>query len=448
MNSHGPSSQKSPLLERKYLPAFILVTICFALWGFANDITNPMVKVFGRVYQISTAESSLVQLAFYGGYFVMALPAALLNQRTSYHTGIIVGLILYAFGALLFYPGVKSGSFSVFLLAYFVLTCGLSFLETSANPYILTLGCRETATQRLNLAQAFNPVGSLIGMYVAMELVQKRLFPYSTEERLHMDDALAVTVREHDLSILATPYIHIGLLLVLVLILFIVIKLPNVAPTAGKSDTSTSSLHLLWGDKKYRYGIVAQFSYVGAQIMVWTFIIQYGVRLFTSSGLSEHESEILAQRYNIVAMVLFCGMRFVGTLLSRRITPARILSLFALSALFFTGITIWRTSIIGMISLVLVSGCMSIMFPTIYGLALQDQYGKSQIGAAGLIMAIVGGSILPPLQGVVIDQGTILGHPAVNVSFLMPFLSFLVVFIYSSYMLRGEHRTVFKKTKP
>lgn len=430
-------NKKLPLLEKRYVLAFTLVTVCFALWGFANDITNPMVKVFGRIYQISTAESSLVQLAFYGGYFMMALPAALLNQRTSYRTGIIVGLTLYAIGALLFYPGVKSGSFSSFLLAYFILTCGLSFLETSANPYILTLGDPKTATQRLNLAQAFNPIGSLIGMFVAVEIVQKNLHHFSTEERVLLPDDVAHTVQQHDLHVLATPYIFIGLLIVFLLCLFVFIKLPTPAAADRQSNFSfQGSVCALWSDKRYRYGVLAQFFYVGAQIMVWTFIIQYGVRLFTSQGLPEHESEILSQRFNILAMVLFCGGRFGGAYLSRRTQPEILLRSLAIAAIICTTVTILFTNIIGLIALVLISVCMSIMFPTIYAQSLQDQYQHSQIGAAGLIMAILGGSVLPPLQGLIIDMGTIFGHPAVNISFVMPLLSFVVVLGYALFLVQ------------
>ena len=182
------NSKKSRLLVTRegvsYVLPFIVVTCCFALWGFANDITNPMVKAFSKIFRMSVTDGALVQVAFYGGYFCMALPAAMFIRRHSFKSGIVMGLALYALGVLLFIPARAMGSFWPFLVAYFILTCGLSFLETTSNPYILLMGDRETATRRLNLAQSFNPIGSLAGMFVAMNFIQARLSPLDTAQRV------------------------------------------------------------------------------------------------------------------------------------------------------------------------------------------------------------------------------------------------------------------------
>ncbi len=208
------NTSKSSLLRHNglnYLLPFILITACFALWGFANDITNPMVKAFSKIFRMSVTEGAMVQLAFYGGYFAMAFPAAIFIRKFSYKKGIMLGLLLYAVGAFLFIPAKESGSFYPFLAAYFILTCGLSFLETSANPYILTMGPEESSTRRLNLAQSFNPIGSLMGMYVAMNFIQSRLNPMSTSERATLSDTEVVALKQSDLSILIAPYLVIGL---------------------------------------------------------------------------------------------------------------------------------------------------------------------------------------------------------------------------------------------
>ena len=200
-----------------YILPFILVTSCFALWGFANDITNPMVKAFSKIFRMSVTDGALVQVAFYGGYFAMAFPAAMFIRKYSYKAGILLGLGLYALGALLFFPAKMTGDYYPFLLAYFILTCGLSFLETSANPYILSMGTEETATRRLNLAQSFNPMGSLLGMYVAMNFIQARLNPMDTVERSQLSPAEFEVLKESDLSVLIAPYLIIGLVILAML---------------------------------------------------------------------------------------------------------------------------------------------------------------------------------------------------------------------------------------
>jgi len=401
---------------------FILITSCFALWGFANDITNPMVKAFSRILMMSNFEGSLVQFAFYGGYFAMAFPAALFIKRYSYKAGILVGLGLYAAGALMFIPASISMIFWPFLLAYFVLTCGLSFLETSANPYILSMGPPETATRRLNFAQAFNPVGSLLGMFTAQQFILAKLNPATAAERAAMDPDILRQVTASDLVIIRNPYVFIALVILVVLVVLAFAKLP-------RNEDGDRDIHFmvtvrrLLKHKRYYEGVIAQFFYVGVQIMVWTFIIHYAVG---ELGLTETQ----AQGYNIVAMVIFVTSRFICTYLLKYISPGRLLMLLAIGGMATTLGAIFLKGMAGLYSLVAISACMSLMFPTIYGIALQGMGSDAKIGAAGLIMAILGGSVMPPLMGLVIDLGSIGGFSALRASFFIPFICFVVISMY------------------
>ena len=412
-----------------YLLPFILITSCFALWGFANDITNPMVKAFSKIFRMSVTDGALVQVAFYGGYFAMAFPAAMFIRRFSYKAGILMGLGLYAIGAFLFFPAKMTGSYYPFLAAYFILTCGLSFLETSANPYILSMGSEATATRRLNLAQAFNPMGSLLGMYVAMNFIQAKLNPLDTAGRATLSEVEFEAMKQADLQVLITPYLIIGAVITTMFLVIWLARMPKVQESS-KQDGLLATLKRIFSQKRYRNGVIAQFAYVGAQIMCWTFIIQYGTRVFVGEGMAEIDAEVLSQRYNIIAMVIFCSSRFVCTYLLKYINPGRLLFILAIAAATATAGVIAIDGRLGLYCLVAVSACMSLMFPTIYGIALEGMGEDAKFGAAGLIMAILGGSVLPPVQAMIIDQGTLFGWPAVNWSFVLPLGCFLVVMYY------------------
>lgn len=425
-------SKKTSILHKdgvSFVLPFILITSCFALWGFANDITNPMVKAFSKIFRMSVTDGALVQVAFYGGYFAMAFPAAIFIRRYSYKAGILLGLGLYAVGAFLFLPAKMLGEYAYFLLAYFILTCGLSFLETSANPYILSMGTEETATRRLNLAQSFNPIGSLLGMYVAMNFIQARLNPMDSDARAQLNDAEFEALKEADLSVLITPYVAIA---AVILLMFLIIRFTKMPKNGDQSHdirfgaTMKRLIHL----PRYREGVIAQFFYVGAQIMCWTFIIQYGTHYFMLEGMDERSAEVLSQRYNIYAMVLFCCSRFICTFILRYMNPGQLLMILAICAGFFTLGVIGLENRYGVYCLVGVSGCMSLMFPTIYGIALEGLGDDAKFGAAGLIMAILGGSVLPPVQASIIDLGSVGGFPAVNLSFVLPLICFIVVAAY------------------
>ena len=294
-----------------YVVPFILVTSCFALWGFANDITNPMVKAFSKIFRMSATDGALVQVAFYGGYFAMAFPAAMFIRRYSYKAGVLVGLGLYALGALLFYPAKMTGEYYPFLAAYFILTCGLSFLETSSNPYILSMGTEETATRRLNLAQSFNPMGSLLGMFVAMNFIQAKLNPLDTAARAQLNDAQFEAVKESDLSVLIAPYLAIGIVIFAMFMLILIKKMPHNGDK-NHDINFVPTLRRIFSLPHYREGVIAQFFYVGVQIMCWTFIIQYGTPILMAEGMTEQAAEVMSQQYNIIAMVIFCCSRFTA----------------------------------------------------------------------------------------------------------------------------------------
>lgn len=423
---------KQPILSKdgvSYIVPFILITSCFALWGFANDITNPMVKAFSKIFRMSATDGALVQVAFYGGYFAMAFPAAMFIRRYSYKAGVLVGLGLYALGALLFYPAKMTGEYYPFLAAYFILTCGLSFLETSSNPYILSMGSEETATRRLNLAQSFNPMGSLLGMFVAMNFIQAKLNPLDTAARAQLNDTQFAAVKESDLSVLIAPYLAIGIVIFAMFMLILIKKMPHNGDK-NHDINFVPTLRRIFSLPHYREGVIAQFFYVGVQIMCWTFIIQYGTPILMAEGMTEQAAEVMSQQYNIIAMVIFCCSRFICTFLLRYINTGQLLMILAIAGGALVCGVIFMHNIYGLYCLVGVSACMSLMFPTIYGIALTGLGDDAKFGAAGLIMSILGGSVLPPLQASIIDRGELFGMPAVNVSFVLPFICFVVIAIY------------------
>ena len=429
---------KQKLVEKKYLATFVIVTMLFALWGFANDITNPMVAAFQTVMELSVAKASMIQFAFYGGYATMAIPAALFIRRYNYKSGILLGLGLYATGAFLFIPAAEYQNFTFFCFSLYILTFGLAFLETTANPFILSLGSKETSTRRLNLAQAFNPVGSLSGMAVASLIVLPALWSDRRNEAGEiifgtLSESEKAGIRLHDLAVIRDPYVALGIVVLIVFLIVALKKMPAIAGTGeqGASAPASHSLRRLWHNRHYCEGVLAQMFYVAAQIMVWTFIIQYADRL----GINK----ATAQNYNIFAMSLaLCG-RFVATGLMRRVNPRRLLMIFGIGASLCTLGTILIDGIAGLYCLVAISAFMSLMFPTIYGIALEDVDAQdTALGAAFLVMAIVGGALMPPLQGAVIDLGTILNHPAVNVSFALPLICFLVVTRYGYISLKTK----------
>ena len=519
MNNNKTGTPK--LVEKRYLLPFILVTSLFAMWGFANDITNPMVAAFQTLMELTAFEAALVQFAFYGGYATMAVPAALFVRRYGYKGGILLGLGLYAVGAFLFIPAAHFQMFSFFCFSLYILTFGLAFLETTANPLILSLGAKETSTRRLNLAQAFNPMGSLLGMAVASFLVLPALisdfrdsaqnciyeaalcegkaevvatvddversvevqdwewiwntsaaakqndessalkvsikdieafagksgtlgvdmtsFVQRAKERLdetgesvplQLNDEEKADIRLYDLTVIRNPYVVLGIVVSVIFLIFLFTKIPDTQGSRSKKSGNWETMSRLWKNNMYRNGVVAQMFYVAAQIMVWTFIIQYADNL----GIDK----ATAQTYNICAMGLFLCSRFVSTVLMRFFSSRTMLAVFGAGALLMSLGAIVFVGMPGLYCLVAISFFMSLMFPTIYGIALEDvKKEDTTLGAAFLVMAIVGGALMPPLQGAILDLESVAGMPAVNISFILPLLCFLVVMAYGIYARRA-----------
>ena len=419
-------NQKKPVVPKELLFPFILITSLFAMWGFANDITNPLVAAFQTVMEISNVKAALVQFAFYGGYATMAIPAALFVKKYSYKKGILMGLALYAVGALMFYPAARFEVFGFFLVSLYVLTFGLAFLETTANPYILSMGAPETATRRLNLAQSFNPMGSLLGMFVASNFILSNLESDKRDtagELIYptLDEAQKAAIRSHDLAVIRDPYIILGFVVIAMFLVIYFSKMPK-RKDADHTIRTRDTFRRLFKNVRYREGVIAQMFYVGAQIMCWTFIIHYADNL----GIPK----ATAQVYNIVAMIIFLSSRFISTMLMKYLNSRLLLTVFAIGGMITTSGVILIQGMPGLYLLVATSAFMSLMFPTIYGIALEGLGDDATIGAAGLVMAIVGGALMPPLQGAIIDLGQVGQLPAVNVSFILPFICFVVIAIY------------------
>ena len=426
----GKSGSKAPIVPKQYVAHFIMLISCFVLWGLLNNMTDNLVPAFGRIFMLKAADASLTQVAFYGSYAVLALPAAILIKKYSYRTGVLVGLGLYIIGAMGYIPAAMLQNFNLFLVSVFVLAGGLSILETTCNPYVISLGDEETSVRRLNLAQAFNPIGSLTGIMLAKYLILSHLNPATYEERLAMSPEALSSIRSNELLWVCVPYV--GLVAIAVVIWFF-FKRDNSSEKDNSGDLNiVASIKKLVKIPRYALGVVAQFFYVGVQIAVWTWTIQY---VITTLGLNEAESA----KYYLIAIVLFVICRWICTALMKYIDPAIMMAIFALGGIGFSLGTIFLPTNISVWCLVAISACMSLMFPTIYGIALTDLGEEVKVGAAGLIMAILGGAVITPFMGSLIDSGRLSSlvpaftgaEAAVRSSFFVPVVCFAVVFIYS-----------------
>ena len=387
-------------IEKQYLLPFALVSVLFLLWGLANNMTDTLLAAFRRVMHMSDTETSLIQFSFYGSYFCFALPAALFIRRISYKAGIILGLLLYAGGAILFYPAALTESYLFYLVAIYILAGGCSVLETTANPYILSMGSPETATRRLNIAQSFNPIGSITGILLSKQFI----------------------LRDISLNSISETYMGLGFVLIAIMVVMVMSKMP-----AGKDSALGSvcaSFARLIRNKIYVWGVVAQFFYVGAQIGVWSFTIR-----LVMQELNIVEAN--AATYYLASIICFCCARFFFTWMMKYFRPAMLMAWAAAADIVLCLIVVLMSGSgwIAVGALVLVSFFMSLQFPTIYGIALADVGDDAKIGASGLIMAIVGGALLTPLQGLVSDAY------GISVSYIIPLICFVVVLGYSVYSL-------------
>ncbi len=417
----------SEILRKNHIP-FFLVALLFMLWGVANNMNDTLLAAFRRIMSMSDLQTSLVQFSFYGAYFCFALPAAMFISRFSYKSGILLGLALYAAGTMLFYPAGKAASYGFYLIAIYVMAGGCAILETTANPYILSMGAPETATRRLNIAQTFNPIGAVGGILLSRHFILSELNGADAAERGQMSAGQLAALQEHELTAVSGTYMLIGIILLALLVVIACVKMPGVKDDATHTRIMTT-FRSLWHNRRWRYGVVAQFFYVGVQTGVWSFIIRLAME---ELGVLERDASMVFF-YSIVAFTLF---RFIFTWLMGYIRPVKLLVAASVAAIAFTVTVIFSHGWIAVGSLVAISACMSLMFPTIYGIALDGIGGEqAKIAASGLIMAILGGALITPVQAAVSD------YAGVSVSFTIPLLCFIVVLIYSTGIIRKDYAT-------
>lgn len=400
---------------------FILITSLFAWWGLANNMTDTLLAVFKRIMSMSDTQTSLIQVAFYGSYFCLALPAAIFIKRFTYKSGVLLGLGLFISGALLFYPASLTMVYGHFLVALFILAGGLSILETAANPYIIAMGPEETGVRRLNLAQSFNPIGSITGVVLSKLFILSELNAASAEERAAMTAEQLQALQAQEFSAVMGPYVGVAFVLMGLWIAIAVVKMPK-ASDEGPALEIGPTLRRLLANRNYVWGVVAQFFYVGAQIGVWSFTIRY---VMAELGLNEEDASV----YYLAALVLFAISRFVCTYLMRFIPPKRLLTILAVLAMFFTALVILVGGYVGVIALVAISGCMSLIFPTIFGLAVQGLGTDTKLGGSGLIMAILGGAVLTYLQALVSDA-----TGSISIAYVVPLICFALIAYYAAFV--------------
>ncbi len=415
------AAEKKPLVGRNMWLLFALLICCFTAWGIAADLTTPMVAGFKRIFDMNTFQASLVQLAYFGAYFLLALPAAFINQRFGYKTGLLTGLFIAAAGAMAFYPASKIMTYEAFLVALFGIAAGCSILETSANPFVLSLGPEETATRRLNFAQAFNPLGTNIGVLLAATLILPKL-----DEPVNMaalSPAEVHTIRAGQLGAVMGPYLGLGFVLIAIGLMLAFKKAPPIVEEFPSGDLEGQSpLRILLSNKHYMFGVVAQFFNVAAQVCTWTFLIQYSQQAL--NGSLQLGGYLLQ-----VSLIVFLISRFVMTWVIGRVRATRVMSALGALAVALCVFAMVSPNVAGVAAVVALSFCLSLMFPTIYGVALKGLGPATKFGAAGLVMAIVGGAIMPLIQGRLLDATS----PAT--SFIVPAICFAVVTSYALFDL-------------
>lgn len=390
------------------------------LWGLANNMTDTLLAAFKKILSMSDTQTSWIQMAFYGAYFCLALPAAIYIKKYTYKSGVLLGLGLFAVGGLLFYPASIMMSYGFFLFALYVLAGGLSILETAANPYVLVMGPEESATRRLNLAQSFNPVGSIVGVLLSKFFILSQLNVAEADERSKMTLEQLDQIRQSELDAVMSTYVGVAFFLVVMWLIIKFTKMPK-ASGDGLNDSLSNGFKRLFANKNYVYGVLCQFFYVGAQIGVWSYTIRY---IMLELQLNESD----ASDYYLAAIVLFTASRFIFTALMKYVRPSLLMALSAIGAICLTLVVILAGGMVGAIALVCVSGCMSLMFPTIYGLAAEGLGQDTKLGGSGLIMAILGGAVFPVIQGYVSDS-----LDSIHLSFFIPICCYMVVVAYGFY---------------
>ena len=505
------SPDLTPVIPRKFRVVFLMLVACFALWGLLNNMTDNLVPAFQRIFTMDQSRAGLVQVAFYGAYAVLAIFASILIEEFSYRVGVLIGLGIYIVGALMYIPACINQDFNIYFIAIFVVAGGCSLLETTCNPYVLSLGPEKTGVRRLNFAQAFNPVGSMVGIVLAQQLILSNLNPATAEQRAAMPDDVRTEIINSELFWVCAPYVGLcaiaaliwffflcgaknssqdtsaassaGLVRVLIAAIFSVgplVALYFIFPTMNKVHwilcgmvgpfayillipSYRRMLAALICKPRYWMGVIAQFFYVGVQIAAWTWLNVYCQR---ELGVTPGTAAI----YYTIAIILFIICRWVATYYMKKFNPASMMSLFAVAAILCCLGTMYLPSTVlftigslpfsaNVLCLIAMSGCMSLMFPTIYGIALGGLDSRVvKLGAAGLIMAILGGAIITPWMADIIGNADSAwlaltsgfdatwsadlktSSQALRASFIVPAICFAVVLAYSLIFRKQESK--------
>ena len=404
---------------------FCLLVSCFAAWGLAGNMTDPLVKVFRSVFSMTNLQSSLVQSAYYGAYFCLAIPAAFINSRLGYKGGVLIGLVLAGTGGLLFIPAAYVMTYSVFLTALFTLAAGLSILETSANPFVMSMGPEHNATRRLNFAQAFNPIGSNLGVLLAALLILPKVSPATAEQRAAMSHEALLATQSAELKAVMGPYVALGLLYILLAVMIGRVKVTErpVESAAGESGGPGRLMRLL-RNKRYSFGVVAQYFNVSAQTCIWTYTLHY---VTSALGVSDEVAGYWLQ----ASLIVFLVFRFLMVGLMGRYDARKLLLLMCSLGVALSLFAMVSVNILGVLAIISLSACISLLFPTIYGEALMGLGEDTKYGAAGLVMAIIGGATMPLVQSAIMD------HTSPAVSYVTVAGCFLVVATYGLYTLHA-----------
>ncbi len=415
------SSSRADALRRSPLPLILIVSLFF-LWGVANNLNDVLIPQFKKAFVLNDFQAGLVQSAFYLGYFLVAMPAGIYMRRFGYKSAVVFGLALYGLGALLFWPAAQLGTYGFFLFALFVIASGLAFLETSANPFVTLLGPRETAARRLNLAQAFNPLGSIAGILIGQHFIFSGV-EHTPEQLAALSAAERAAFVSQETAAVQLPYLVIGLAVLGWGLLILLTRFPSVHATEeGAAAQDRGVLGRLLRDRRFLATMAAQFFYVGAQVGVWSYLIRYVQATMPGTPAK------LAANYMLVSLACFMAGRFAGGALMRYIAPRRLLAAFAAVNVALTVFAVLWPGMAGAGALVACSFFMSVMYPTIFALGVEGRGDdERKLGSALLVMTIIGGAVLTACMGAVSDA---LG---IARAMLVPVLSFAVIFLFARY---------------
>jgi len=411
--------RKNNFITPEYLLPFFLVTVLFFLWGIPNNLNGILIKQFMKSLELSVFEAGMVQSAFYMGYFLMAVPAALLMERFGYKTGIVFGLLLFSLGCLLFYPAVHIGTYSFFLMVLFIIASGLAFLETGANPFITLLGDDGSSERRLNFAQAFNPLGAIVGVLIGTIFIFSGIEPDAAEISAMKTEGTYTAFLQHETLRILKPYIYLAAFAFIWAILIIRTKFPKFKSEKKEEESDEIRFADLLHFPGFIKGVIAQFFYVGAQVATWSYFIIY-VQSYTGAP------EKLAGYLLTGTLVSFGVGRFSATYFMRKVSPAWLMGLYSFINVILIGVSIIHPGWIGMWALFLTSFFMSLMYPTIFAISIKGLGAHTKIGGSVLVMAIIGGSLLTPLTGWI---GTLTGSIALAMA--VPLFAYLYIFYYS-----------------